>query len=121
MEKDKSNRLSAGERRFIAAAFACAALCVIAAFWFAVPFAEDKGSAGEYKAVAMGEAAKVDLNSAGLEALCTLPNVGEAKARAIIEYRLAHGGFESVAEAAEVDGITQKTVESWADLAYVSR
>ena len=40
---------------------------------------------------------------AGQDALCTLPGVGEQRARAIIEYREQYGRFAAVEEAAAVD------------------
>ena len=63
---------------------------------------------------------RVDLNSAGQDALCTLPGVGEQRARAIIEYREQYGRFAAVEEAAAVPGLTETVVEEWDGLAYVS-
>ena len=64
--------------------------------------------------------ARVDLNTAGLDALCTLPGVGEQRARAIIEYREQYGRFAAVEEAAAVPGLTEAVVAEWDGLAYVS-
>ena len=64
--------------------------------------------------------ARVDLNTAGLDALCTLPGVGKQRARAIIEYREQYGRFAAVEEAAAVPGLTEAVVEEWDGLAYVS-
>ena len=64
--------------------------------------------------------ARVDLNTAGQDALCTLPGVGEQRARAIIEYREQYGRFAAVEEAAAVPGLTEAVVEEWDGLAYVS-
>lgn len=61
-----------------------------------------------------------DLNTAGQNALCTLPGVGEQRARAIIEYREQYGRFAAVEEAAAVPGLTEAVVEEWDGLAYVS-
>ena len=52
--------------------------------------------------------------------LCTLPGVGEQRARAIIEYREQYGRFAAVEEAAAVPGLTEAVVEEWDGLAYVS-
>lgn len=50
---------------------------------------------------------RVDLNRATKEQLMTLPGVGETRAQAIISYREAHGGFQSIEELMEVSGIKQ--------------
>ncbi|MFL6125610.1 helix-hairpin-helix domain-containing protein [Actinophytocola sp.] len=52
-----------------------------------------------------GVADKVDLNSATLAALDTLPGVGPVTAQRIVNWRTAHGRFDSVAQLREVDGI----------------
>ncbi|WP_046500456.1 helix-hairpin-helix domain-containing protein [Streptomyces odonnellii] len=54
---------------------------------------------------AAGPAAPVSLNSATLEQLDTLPGVGPVLARHIIDYRTEHGGFRSIEELREVNGI----------------
>ena len=62
----------------------------------------------------------VDLNTADLSALCTLPGVGEKRAQTILDYRTQNGPFERVEDAANVPGLTQTIVDSWAGLATVS-
>lgn len=106
------------EKLFCLAAAAALALCVGAAWYFAVPFAPQPAS---QSAMTLAQAARVDLNTAGVEALCTLPGVGESRARAIIAYRAEHGRFASVSEAAKVPGLTRAIVEQWEPLAYVGR
>lgn len=47
----------------------------------------------------------VNINTAGIQELDTLPGIGESLARRIIAYREANGPFESVEEIMEVSGI----------------
>lgn len=52
-----------------------------------------------------GVADKVDLNTATLAALDTLPGVGPVTAQRIVEWRTKHGRFDSVEQLREIDGI----------------
>ncbi len=61
----------------------------------------------------------VDLNSAGLEELCSLPGVGEKKAQAILDYREEHGAFSCIDELDQVDGISTKSIEAWRSRLYI--
>lgn len=49
--------------------------------------------------------ARIDLNTASLEQLDTLPGVGPVLAQRIVDWRTGHGRFDSVDQLAEVDGI----------------
>jgi len=60
------------------------------------------------------EPAVVDINTAGAEELMTLPEIGPARAQAILAYRAANGPFTSLEQLDEVEGISQRMVESWA-------
>jgi competence protein ComEA len=59
--------------------------------------------------------AKVSLSTATVEQLDGLDGIGPTLAQRIIEYRDAHGGFRSVDELREVEGIGEKRFESLRD------
>ncbi|GLY67208.1 ComEA family DNA-binding protein [Amycolatopsis taiwanensis] len=63
---------------------------------------------------------KLDLNSATLEQLDTLPGVGEVTAKRIIEWRTQHGGFTSVEQLKDVGGIGQAKLSRLRDQVTVS-
>lgn len=55
--------------------------------------------------------AAVNINTAPQSELESLPGIGPAKSRAIIEHREKNGPFKSVDELARVKGIGKTTVE----------
>jgi competence protein ComEA len=57
-----------------------------------------------------GPAAVVNLNTAGLEELDSLPGVGPVTAQKILDWRNDHGSFTTIDELLEVDGIGDKTM-----------
>lgn len=61
------------------------------------------GTSGE------GTDGRVNLNTATREELMTLTGIGEKKADAIIQYRESQGGFQSVDELMQVEGIKEAT------------
>ena len=48
---------------------------------------------------------KININTANITQLMTLPGIGEVKAGAIIRYRQEHGGFQNIDEVLLVNGI----------------
>ncbi|MGV9698456.1 helix-hairpin-helix domain-containing protein [Streptomyces sp. NPDC003470] len=60
--------------------------------------------------------APVSLNTATAEQLETLPGVGPVLARHIVDYRTQHGGFRSVDELREVNGIGERRFADLRDL-----
>ena len=114
----KETSFTKHERIFLFATVVVMLACVMLAFWFAVPF---QGGVVEASAPEpLIQSARVDLNSAGLDALCTLPGIGEKKAQAILEYRRQNGSFRHVEDVVNVPDVTEEIVASWASLAYVS-
>lgn len=64
--------------------------------------------------------ALVDLNTAGLADLLTLPGVGETKAQAILDDRAANGPFVRSEDVTRVSGIGQAIYEQMAPYITVS-
>ena len=107
------------EHLFLLLCLAIAAGCIGLAFWYAVPL-----QAASRQTLPDGQPLttyiQVDLNTADISALCTLPGVGEHRAEAILAYRAANGPFVRVEDAVQVPGITQEIVDSWTGQVYVS-
>ncbi len=61
----------------------------------------------------------VNLNTADASALEALPDIGPATASAILEWREANGGFQSVDDLLAVPGIGEKTLAGLRDLVTV--
>ena len=57
----------------------------------------------------------VNINTASVHHLQRISGIGETRARAIVEYREAHGGFKSVDELINVSGIGEKTLDAMRD------
>ena len=53
----------------------------------------------------------LNINTATVEELQTLPNIGETTAQRIVDYRTQHGNFTSVDALQNVKGIGAKTLE----------
>jgi competence protein ComEA len=63
--------------------------------------------------------ALININTAGEQALCTLPGIGSSKARAIINYREEHGSFKDIKEIMNVNGIGENLFAQIKDLIRV--
>ena len=101
------------ERRFLALA-AAAAVCIVSlAFWYAVPPSPAQTSSVAVEP--LRESFRVDLNTAGVDELMTLPGIGEKRAEDIIAYRRANGPFRIPEELTEVPGIGEGILEGLID------
>ncbi|RSN39980.1 DNA-binding protein [Streptomyces sp. WAC 04229] len=74
------------------------------------------GGAATAGSGAAAPAAPVSLNTATPDQLDTLPGVGPVLAQHIIDYRTQHGGFRSVDELREVNGIGERRFADLRDL-----
>lgn len=58
---------------------------------------------------------KININTADLSKLKDIPGIGDVKANSIIMYREDNGGFKTIEELKNVDGIGEKTFEKIKD------
>ena len=61
----------------------------------------------------------LDLNTATLEELKTLPGIGDVYAKAILALREERGGFTQVTELLNIEGIGEKRLEAILDLVVI--
>ena len=61
--------------------------------------------------VAPGE--KINLNTATKEQLMTIKGIGNTYAERIIAYRESHGGFSSLEQLKDIEGVADKRYEKW--------
>ncbi|WP_091118944.1 ComEA family DNA-binding protein [Nocardioides terrae] len=73
--------------------------------------AAGSSAAGSAGAAVTAPEALVNLNTATVDELETLPEVGPVTAQAILDYRTEHGGFGAVDELLDIEGIGEKTLE----------
>ena len=75
----------------------------------AVP--NDARPENQTKTVTPNKPELLNINTASADELETLPNIGEATAQRIINYRTQHGNFNSIDDLQNVRGIGEKTLE----------
>ena len=102
--------------RPLAAALALAAMLAITAGASSVRAAEKPPRPAE----AASASGKIDLNTASLTDLQTLPGVGASLAQRILDYRKENGGFKSIEELMNVKGIGEKSFEKIRPLVSVA-
>lgn len=62
-------------------------------------------------APAIGETTPINVNTASATELTTIDGIGPSKAKAIVDYREAHGPFASVDDLRSVTGIGDKLLD----------
>lgn len=80
-----------------------------------VPYRESGGGGtgrSPIKNEPVGEPGKVNINTADLEELMTLPGIGPALAQRIVDYRNTQGSFRSLEELKNVSGIGDKIYQN---------
>ena len=64
---------------------------------------------------------KVNINTAGVDELVTLPGIGKAYAERIVEYRQKNGPFKKVEDLLNVRGIGEKTFDRIRDRLTIAK
>lgn len=62
---------------------------------------------------------KVNINTADISLLCTLPGIGETRAKSIIAYREENGSFGAIEDVMQVSGIKESCFQKIKDLIRV--
>jgi competence protein ComEA len=84
----------------------CALLVAVCLCAASAASAQSKAPSGKAAAAPAGI---VNLNTATVSQITTLPGIGETAAQRIVEYREKNGGFKKVEELMNVKGIGEKS------------
>lgn len=71
----------------------------------------DKHTGPTFGSESMPSNTKININTATVLELSTLPGIGEVIAQRIVDYRETHGQFDKLADLLNVEGIGQKRLE----------
>jgi len=69
----------------------------------------------------VGAGQKLDINTASVKQLQTLPGIGPTIAQDIVKYRQTHGAFEKIEDIMRVKGIGKKKFERIKDLIMIEK
>jgi comEA protein len=79
-------------------------------------YTQKKSSSGEVAGASDERSGIINVNTASLSQLDSLPGIGPAYAQRIIDYRSSNGGFKAIEELKNVKGIGDKTFDKFKDL-----
>ena len=99
----------------VLAAFGAMLLSFAAGALSAGPLAELPPAESRAPAAADAGQARVNINTAGLDELMTLPGIGRVRAQAILDCREEHGPFRYPEDLIRVEGIGEGTVSELLD------
>lgn len=105
------------KRRILVTFFLLAALLMLGTNHAFCASATEMGKAAASEAA--GQATKININSADLTQLESLPGIGPSTAQAILDYREANGPFKSVEGLKDVKGIGDKKFDAVKELVTV--
>jgi competence protein ComEA len=74
---------------------------------------------GQIRPIESSSGRLINLNTASLDELMTLPGIGEDRANAIIAYRSKSGGFKTIENILDISGIGPSTFDRLKDLITV--
>ena len=74
---------------------------------------------GEIEVITSGDNDLIDINSASIDSLMSLPGIGEVYAKRIIDYR-KNKAFSSIDEIKNIEGIGDKTFEKIKDMITIN-
>jgi len=97
----------------------CTLTLCIGLLYGSMPALAQKADADPAPTAKTTAAAKINLNSATAEQLTTIPGIGPATARLIIEHRTNVGKFSRIEELMNIRGIGEKKFQSMKDLVTV--
>lgn len=63
---------------------------------------------------------KIDINSASINELISLPGIGESKANNIVDFRMKYGNFKTIDEIIYVSGISENLFQNIFDLITIT-
>jgi len=102
--------------KFFGIRMACILMLCLGLLCGSMPVMAQKAAADPATTAGANNSAKISLNSATVEQLATLPGIGAATAKLIIEHRTNVGKFNRVEELLNVKGIGEKKFEALKDL-----